>query len=94
MAIQQVHFWSSHQKYALQNRSESVSNAFKLVYSQIEKFHGNARFLTNYDKFWVLQKSDHIIQSLNNTKQKACQIYSNILLFDIIHKTTPLSTKI
>ena len=34
--------------------SKSVSkHAFKLVYSQIEKFHKKAKFLSNYNKFWV-----------------------------------------
>ena len=47
--------------------SKSVSkHAFKLVYSQIEKFHKNAKFLSNYNKFWVSKNFDPIIQSLNN----------------------------
>ena len=46
--------------------SESVSNFFKLVYSQIENVHINAKFLSNYNKFWVLQNSNAFIQSLNN----------------------------
>ena len=34
--------------------SKFVSNIFKLVYYQIENFHKNAKFLSNYNKFWVL----------------------------------------
>ena len=41
--------------------SKSVSNIFKLVYSQIENFYKNARFLSNYNKFWALENSDPII---------------------------------
>ena len=50
--------------------TKSFSNVFKLVYSQVENFHKNAKFLSNYNKFWVLKNSDPIIQSLNN-KQKS-----------------------
>ena len=41
--------------------SKSVSNVFKLVYSQIEHFHKNSRFLSSYNTFWVLQFSEPII---------------------------------
>ena len=58
--------------------SKSVSNVFKLVYSQIKNFHKNAKFLLNYDAFWVLQNSELIIQSLNNINEKALQIFCNI----------------
>ena len=58
--------------------SKSVSNVFKLVYSQIENFHKNAKFLLNYDAFWVLQNSELIIQSLNNINEKVLQIFCNI----------------
>ena len=40
-----------------------ISNVFKVVYSQIENFHKNAKLLLNYYQFWVLQNSDPIIQS-------------------------------
>ena len=50
--------------------SKSVSNAFKLAYSKIEHFHKNSKFLPNYNKFWVSQNSDPIIQSLNNIIKK------------------------
>ena len=38
--------------------SKCISNVFKLVYSQIENFHKNTKFLSNV---WVLQNSDLII---------------------------------
>ena len=34
--------------------SKYASNFFKLVYFQIENFYKNAKFLSNYSKFWVL----------------------------------------
>ena len=33
--------------------SKSVSNVFKLIYSQIEFFYKNDKFLPNYNKFWA-----------------------------------------
>ena len=58
--------------------SKSVSNAFKLVCSKTENFHKNTKFLSNYNKSWILQNSKPSIQSLNNINKKACQIYRNI----------------
>ena len=56
--------------------SSAVSNVFKLIYSQVEKFHKNAKFLSNYNKFWVLQNSNPVLDSLNriNKKQNAKSI--------------------
>ena len=42
--------------------SKSVSNIFKLIYSQIESFPKHAKFLSNYNKFWGFQNADPIIQ--------------------------------
>ena len=41
--------------------SKFASNAFKLAYSQIENVHKNAKFLSNYNKCWVVQNSDPTI---------------------------------
>ena len=41
--------------------SKFASNAFKLANSETENVHKNAKFLSNYNKFWVLQNSDPII---------------------------------
>ena len=64
--------------------SESVSNFFKLVYNQIENFK---KLLDSYQiiifKFWILQNSDPIIQSLNNINKKS---ESNLLC--ILQQTT------
>ena len=34
--------------------SKAVSKVFKFIYSQMEKFHRQSKFLSNYNKFWVL----------------------------------------
>ena len=38
----------------------------------------NAKFLSNYNKLWVLQNSNLFIQSLNNINKKAYKIYCSI----------------
>ena len=35
--------------------SKAISSIFKLIYNQIENCHRNAKFLANYNKFWVLK---------------------------------------
>ena len=56
--------------------SKSVSSAFKLIYKQVESYHANSKFFSNYNKFWVLQNSDPIISILKriNCKKKAKSI--------------------
>jgi len=48
----------------------AVSSAFKLIFSQIERFHKNAKFFKNYNKFWVLQNVDPVIDILRNINSK------------------------
>ena len=50
--------------------SKAVSSAFKLVYRTTENFHQNARYESNYNKFWVLQNADPVLSSLNNINRK------------------------
>ena len=50
--------------------SKSVSSAFKLMYSQIENFHKKSKFLSNYNKFWVLQNPDPVISSIKKINRK------------------------
>lgn len=56
--------------------SKSVSSAFKLIYKQVEKYHANAKYFANYNKFWVLQNSDPVISILKriNCKKRAKSI--------------------
>ena len=48
--------------------SKSISTVFMLVYSQIEYFHKNVKFLSNHYKFWVLQNSESTILNSEPTK--------------------------
>ena len=50
--------------------SKAVSNAFKLVFRQVENFHKNAKFLSNYNKFWVLQNCNPILSTLKSINKK------------------------
>ena len=50
--------------------SKSVSSAFKLMYNQIENFHAKAKFLSNYNKFWVLQNPDPVLASIKRINRK------------------------
>ena len=50
--------------------SKSVSSAFKLMYNQIENFHSKAKFLSNYNKFWVLQNPDPVLTSIKRINRK------------------------
>ena len=50
--------------------SKSVSSAFKLMYHQIENFHKKSKFLSNYNKFWVLQNPDPVISSIKQINRK------------------------
>ena len=52
---------------------KAVSNVFKFVYSEVENFRKYAKFLSNYNRFWVLQNSDPILQSLKNINKKSEQ---------------------
>ena len=50
--------------------SKAVSSAFKLIYTQVENFHKKAKFLSNYNKFWVLQNSNPVIDTMNRINKR------------------------
>ena len=50
--------------------SKAVSSAFKLIFNQVERFHSNAKYLSNYNKFWVLQNADPVIAALKHINRK------------------------
>ena len=54
-------FIISSKKCSTKHVSKAVSNAFKLIFSQVENFHQKAKFVSNYNKFWVLQNVEPII---------------------------------
>ena len=50
--------------------STAVSYVFKLIYNQVENFHIKAKFLSNYNKFWVLQNCQPVLDTLNRINKK------------------------
>ena len=51
---------------------KAVSKKFKLIFSQVDNFHHNSIFISNYNKFWVLQIVDLVSENINilNRKKK------------------------
>ena len=56
--------------------SRVVSNAFKLIFNQIQNFHEMSKFYKNYNRFWVINNSKPLIERLDviNTRKKAKDI--------------------
>jgi len=50
--------------------SKAVSNAFKLIFHQIENFHTKAKFLKNYNKFWILQNTEPMLDIIRNINRR------------------------
>ena len=68
--------------------SKAVSNVFKLIYSQIENFHCKSKFLSNYNKFWVLQNVDPVTENINNINRKNAKSISTSD-FSTLYTTLP-----
>ena len=45
--------------------SKAVSNVIKLIYSKTENLNHKSKFLSNYNKFWVLQNVNPVIENIN-----------------------------
>ena len=56
--------------------SRVVSNAFKLIFNQIQNFHAASKFYKNYNRFWVISNTKPLIERLDviNTRKKAKDI--------------------
>ena len=56
--------------------SKTVSNVFKFIYEQVQSFHTKAKFLSNYNHFWVLQNANPVKENINiiNRKKRAKSI--------------------
>ena len=50
--------------------SSTVSLVFKKIYKQVENFHKNAKFLSNYNKFWVLQNCNPVLETLKHINKR------------------------
>ena len=69
--IQRVSVLSLHLNFVQLRKYQDWCHIFlKIIYYQTENFHKNATFLSIYNKFWILQNSDQIIDSLNKINKK------------------------
>ena len=68
--------------------SKAVSNIFKLIYFQIENSNHQSKFLSNYNKFWVLQNVDPVIKNINIISRK--NKIKSIATFDLSAMSTRL----
>ena len=50
--------------------SKSISRVFSLIFTQIENFHTKAKFLSSYNKFWVLKNVTPVTNILNEANRK------------------------
>ena len=50
--------------------STAVSNTFKLIHRQTENFHRYSKFDANYNKFWVIQNIDPVLDTLKKINGK------------------------
>ena len=50
--------------------SKAVSNAFKLIHRQTERFHSSSKYDANFNKFWVVQNSQPVLNALNKINAK------------------------
>lgn len=50
--------------------STAVSNTFKLIHRQTENFHRYSKFDANYNKFWVIQNTDPVLNTLKKINGK------------------------
>ena len=69
-------FIVSSTKCSTKSISRLVSNAFKLIFNQIQNFHAASKFYKNYNRFWVINNSKPLIERLDviNTRKKAKDI--------------------
>ena len=50
--------------------SQAISKIFGFIYKQVESFHTKAKFLSNYNKFWVLQNVDPILDKIKTINKR------------------------
>ena len=65
--------------------SKIIASVFKLIYHQTENFHKKAKFLSNYNTFWVLQNSQPVIDDIHhinkNKRAKSIATYDFSTLY-------------
>ena len=76
---------------SIKQLSKSIASAVKLIYNQIESFHEKANFLSNHNKFWVLQNCGRINETLNNTNKRKTAKCISTYDFSTFYTKLPLN---
>ena len=50
--------------------SKAVSNVFKLLFNQTQRYHSNAKYFKNFNIFWVLQNVEPVLEKINEINRK------------------------
>ena len=76
--------------------SKAITKVFKLIFIQTKNFHAKSKFYSRYNKFWVIENSSTVIETLNNinARKKAKEIstfdfktlYTNIDHANLVEK--------
>ena len=69
--------------------STAISNAFKLIQNQTENFHRNSKFDANYNKFWVIQNTDPVLESLKKINGKVAAKHISCFDFSTLYTNIP-----
>ena len=69
--------------------SQAVSKIFGFIYKQVESFHTKAKFLSNYNKFWVLQNVDPILEKLKTINRRNGAKSISTYDFSTLYTTLP-----
>ena len=69
--------------------SKAISSIFKLIYNQTEHFHRQAKFLSNYNKFWVLDNVTPITDIIKKVNSKSNAKTISTYDFSTLYTTLP-----
>ena len=69
--------------------SQAVSKIFGFIYKQVESFHTKAKFLSNYNKFWVLQNVNPILEKIKTINKRNGAKYISTYDFSTLYTTLP-----
>ena len=64
-------------------------NCFKMVFNHVEHFHDKRRFYCSFKKFWVVENSPPISNTLNKTNAKKKTKTNETFEFRTLYTTIP-----
>ena len=69
--------------------STAISNAFKLIQNQTKNFHLNSKFDANYNKFWVVENTDPVLNNMNRINGKCAAKHISCFDFSTLYTNIP-----